>query len=133
MKVLICGLSGSGKTTLAKQLAEQLNYKHLNADELRAEANDWDFTPVGRMRQAQRIANRLKMYDNVIVDVIAPLKIHRAVIRADKIIWMNTRTESKYKDTDAIYEAPTNASYVIADFSYDINKLVKELKDTEHG
>lgn len=127
MKILICGLSGSGKTTLAKQLVEKLKYTHLNADELRAEANDWDFSAVGRMRQAQRIAAKVKEFDDVVVDTIAPLKIHRAVIQADKVIWMNTCTESKYKDTDAIFNPPANAAVVITDFAYDIDDIIKQL------
>ena len=38
------GLPGSGKTTLANELAPLLNAKRLNADEVRKEANDWDFS-----------------------------------------------------------------------------------------
>ena len=49
------GLPGSGKTTLAKELAPMLNAKRLNADEVRKEANDWDFSKEGRKRQARKI------------------------------------------------------------------------------
>ena len=42
------GLPGSGKTTLAKILAPRLNAIHLNADEVRKQVNDWDFSPTGR-------------------------------------------------------------------------------------
>ena len=42
------GLPGSGKTTLANELAPLLNAKRLNADEVRKEANDWDFSEEGR-------------------------------------------------------------------------------------
>jgi adenylylsulfate kinase len=42
--ILIMGLPGSGKTTLAEELAPMLNAKRLNADEVRKEANDWDFS-----------------------------------------------------------------------------------------
>ena len=38
------GLPGSGKTTLANELGPMLNAKRLNADEVRKEANDWDFS-----------------------------------------------------------------------------------------
>jgi adenylylsulfate kinase len=126
-KILVCGLSGSGKTTLANALADKLNYARLNADELRAEANDWDFSAVGRMRQAQRIAEKLKLFDDVVVDTIAPLKLHRAVINADKVIWMNTCTESKYKDTDDLFETPASATLVITNFTYDVDNIVKVL------
>ena len=51
------GLPGSGKTTLANELGPMLNAKRLNADEVRKEANDWDFSEEGRKRQAKRMAN----------------------------------------------------------------------------
>jgi len=41
--ILIMGLPGSGKTTLASELASLINAKRINADEVRKEANDWDF------------------------------------------------------------------------------------------
>ena len=50
------GLPGSGKTTLANELAPMLNAKRLNADEVRKEANDWDFSEEGRKRQAKRLS-----------------------------------------------------------------------------
>ena len=50
------GLPGSGKTTLADEIGPKLNAKRLNADEVRKEANDWDFSEEGRKRQAKRMA-----------------------------------------------------------------------------
>ena len=55
--ILIMGLPGAGKTTLAEELAPKLNAKRLNADEVRKEANDWDFSEEGRKRQAKRMAD----------------------------------------------------------------------------
>jgi adenylylsulfate kinase len=52
--ILIMGLPGSGKTTLAEELAPMLNAKRLNADEVRKEANDWDFSEEGRKRQGKK-------------------------------------------------------------------------------
>ena len=54
------GLPGSGKTTLANEIAPLLNAKRLNADEVRKEANDWDFSEEGRIRQAKRMADFAK-------------------------------------------------------------------------
>ena len=58
--ILIMGLPGSGKTTLANELAPMLNAKRLNADEVRKEAKDWDFSEEGRKRQAKRMAEFAK-------------------------------------------------------------------------
>ena len=61
------GLPGSGKTTLANELAPLLNAKRLNADEVRKEANDWDFSEEGRKRQAKRMADfAIKLKENAI-------------------------------------------------------------------
>ena len=63
--ILIMGLPGSGKTTLANELAPMLEAKRLNADEVRKEANDWDFSQEGRKRQAKRMAEfALKMKED---------------------------------------------------------------------
>ena len=74
--ILIMGLPGSGKTTLAEELAPMLNAKRLNADEVRKEANDWDFSEEGRKRQAKRMADfAIKLKDEgnyVVADFICP-------------------------------------------------------------
>ena len=57
LKILIMGLPGAGKTTLASKLVPLLNAEWLNADKIRKEANDWDFSKEGRSRQAQRMAD----------------------------------------------------------------------------
>ena len=75
--ILIMGLPGAGKTTLADELAPMLKAKRLNADEVRKAANDWDFSPEGRTRQAKRMADfalKLKEEGNfVIADFILSL------------------------------------------------------------
>ena len=76
--ILIMGLPGSGKTTLAEELAPLLNAKRLNADEVRKEANDWDFSEEGRKRQARRMADfalRLKEEGNETVTNCHGLKM----------------------------------------------------------
>ena len=50
MKILICGLPGSGKSTLAEPFAELIGGIWVNADAVRTQYNDWDFSPEGRMR-----------------------------------------------------------------------------------
>ena len=57
MKILIMGLPGSGKTYLAERLQPLLNAAWYNADKVREMANDWDFSPKGRVRQSLRMRN----------------------------------------------------------------------------
>ena len=55
IKILVMGLPGSGKTTLSKKLVGLIKSVWLNADKIRTEFNDWDFSPQGRIRQANRM------------------------------------------------------------------------------
>ncbi len=48
------GLPGAEKTTLADALAKKINAKRLNADEVRKEANDWDFSEEGRKKASKK-------------------------------------------------------------------------------
>ena len=84
------GLPGSGKTTLANEIALMINVKRLNADEVRKEANDWDFSEAGRLRQAKRMADFAKKLKDdgsyVVADFICPTPEARNLFPADYII-----------------------------------------------
>ena len=87
MKILIFGLPGSGKSTLAKPFADLIGGVHINADEVRTKYNDWDFTPEGRIRQAQRmryLADGAVMAGKIaIADFVCPTDQAREEFGAD--------------------------------------------------
>lgn len=130
------GLSGTGKTTLAERLIPVLK-KHktitwLNADQVRHDTNDWDFTETGRIRQTVRM-NKLadsSTTDLVICDFIAPLRESRNLFGADYTIWMDTSEMSQYKDTDSVFVPPLTYNYKITNHStveQDINKITNSI------
>ena len=109
------GLPGSGKTTLANELAPMLNAKRLNADEVRKEANDWDFSEEGRKRQAKRMADfakKLKIGGNyVVADFICPTPEARGLFPADYIVWVDTIKEGRFEDTNKMFIKPQKFDY----------------------
>lgn len=130
MKILIMGLPGSGKTTLAKALQTQLACPWINADNIRSQFDDWDFSYEGRIRQAYRMRDASECLNNtkyILVDFVAPTEEIRKIFSADFTIWMNTITQSKYSDTNQIFETPTTVNVEITDFNYDIEDIIKKL------
>ena len=113
--ILIMGLPGSGKTTLASKLRKMLNAEWINADNVRSEANDWDFSAAGRIRQAERMRKKaLNFKDekkNVIVDFVCPTNKTREIFNPDFIIWMDTIKKGRFDDTNKLFEKP-NVCYV---------------------
>lgn len=115
MKILIFGLPGSGKSTLAKPLAELLGGIHINADVVRTSYDDWDFSPEGRMRQAQRmkhLSDGVVMAGKIAVaDFVCPTNVARIEFNADYTVWMDTIKEGRYEDTNAMFEKPVDINY----------------------
>ena len=128
------GLPGSGKTTLAEELAPLLNAKRLNADEVRKEANDWDFSYEGRKRQAKRMADfALKLKEdgnNVVADFICPTPEARALFPADFIIWVDTIKEGRFDDTHKMFVDPDKFDYHVTtqDAKNWAPKIIKKIK-----
>ena len=123
------GLPGSGKTTLAEELAPLLNAKRLNADEVRKEANDWDFSEEGRKRQARRMADfakKLKEDGNfVVADFVCPTTEARKLFGADYTIWMDTIQKGRFDDTNQMFVKPTNFDFKVDTF--DANNWAKKI------
>ena len=132
--ILIMGLPGSGKTTLASELVPLLKAKWLNADEVRKEANDWDFSPEGRTRQAKRMwakAKELRDQGNhVVADFVCPTPAARALFPADFIIWVDTIKEGRFDDTNKMFVKPEKYNYHVTtqDAKNWAPKIFKEIK-----
>ncbi len=128
------GLPGSGKTTLANELGPMLNSKRLNADEVRKEVNDWDFSEEGRKRQAKRMADlALKLKKDgsyVVADFICPTPEARKLFPADFIIWVDTIKKGRFDDTNKMFVKPEKYDFHVT--SQDAKnwspKILKEIK-----
>ena len=111
------GLPGSGKTTIAKLLVPMFNAVWLNADKVREEVNDWDFSPTGRTRQADRMKSyaleHKKNNRNVVADFVCPTEQTRKDFGADYIVWMDTIKEGRFEDTNKMFEEPKNYDYKV--------------------
>jgi adenylylsulfate kinase-like enzyme len=125
-RILVFGLPGSGKTTFSKKLLLP-NMDYYNADEIRKKFNDWDFSIAGRKLQSVRMLSMTvdsKMNKrHSIADFVAPFDKKRQSY--DIKIWMNTISESKYRDTNEIFEKPKTCNFEIKDYNYE--NIIKEI------
>ena len=125
MKILIMGLPGSGKTYLAKRMQPILK-----ADIVREMANDWDFSPEGRVRQSLRmknLANFEKKHGRIVIcDFVCPTKETQKNFNPDITIWMNTIESGRYEDTNKMFEEPSNVNYRITEMNDENHITISE-------
>ena len=129
-RILIMGLPGAGKTTLAEKLRNLLEANDkkviwLNADRVRREYDDWDFSQEGRIRQSQRMRDLADASDKkyVLADFVAPLVEMREIFQADFTIWMDTIVQGRFADTNSVFDQPLKFDLRIQDFNYNIDEI----------
>ena len=128
------GLPGAGKTTLAKKLVSLIKSKWLNADAVRKEANDWDFSDEGRKRQAVRMASKaeefIKSGQSVVVDFVCPTPEVRKLFNPDFTIWVDTIKLSRFEDTNKIFTKPKNFDVRVTEKNAEIwaQRIAKKLE-----
>lgn len=131
MKILICGLPGSGKSTLAEPFADLIGGVWINADQVRTRYDDWDFSPEGRLRQAQRmrhLADGVEMAGKIAVaDFVAPTKKARDEFDPDFVVWLDTIEKSRFEDTNQIFESPLNYDYRVSEWFDDTSGQLAEV------
>ena len=128
------GLPGSGKTTLASELATLINATRINADEVRKNANDWDFSEEGRTRQSKRmaeLAQKIKEQGNhVVADFICPTPKARSLFPADYVVWVDTIKKGRFDDTNQMFVKPEkyDCHVTTQDAKVWAPKIAKEIK-----
>ena len=121
-RILIMGLPGSGKTTLAESLKAELlaankSVSWFNADDVRKQYNDWDFSHEGRVRQAGRmkILTGLSLAEFAICDFVAPLPEQRDLFDAAWTVWVDTISEGRFVDTNQIFVPPEKYDFRVTE------------------
>ena len=118
-KILVMGLPGAGKSYLSRILAPMIDAIWLNADQVRKDANDWDFSPDGRLRQSRRMKDLserfLKKGKHVIADFVCPTEKTRDDFKPDFLVFMDTIKKSRFEDTNKMFEIPKKFDFKVSE------------------
>ena len=95
--------------------------------------NDWDFSELGRERQAKRMRKEALSSNKqwIILDFVCPREKFRNIIKPELLIFMDTIKESRYKDTNNIFETPNSGTdFTFSDYNSDTQSdlIVKKLQ-----
>ena len=125
------GLPGSGKSTLAEPFAQLIGGVWLNADAVRKEYDDWDFSPEGRIRQALRMKylsdGVVKAGKIAVADFVCPTEAARAEFAADFVVWMDTIKEGRFEDTNAMFQKPERFDYHVSEWFTDTHEQLAKV------
>ena len=131
MKILICGLPGSGKSTLAEPFAKLINGVWINADQVREQYNDWDFSPEGRIRQAQRMRyisdGVVRAGSIAVADFVCPTDEARKQFGADYVVWMDTIEKGRFEDTNRMFQKPSNVNYHVSKWFHNTHEQLLQV------
>lgn len=107
--ILVTSNSGHGKTTFCKKLVKRLACSYFNADDVRRQTKNADFSMAGRKLAAQNMITVVNQsfQEHKVVDMICPTKELRKILAPDVIVFIDSGLPTKYQDTASIYEIPT--------------------------
>jgi len=137
MRILIMGLPGSGKTTFAEMLTKEVSknmaVEIFDADVVREQLQDFDFSLEGRRRQAERMRDLATAaeYNSIvpICNFVCPTAEFREIFDPTVLVWLDTIKESSYADTNALFEPPTERPYFHVQSFDDFEKTCAMIAD----
>ena len=93
--------------------------------------NDWDFSPEGRMRQAQRMKflsdGVVKAGKIAVADFVCPTEAARAEFSADFTVWMDTIKEGRFEDTNKMFQTPEHYDYHVSEWFTDTHEQLAKV------